>query len=76
MTLLVTAVLMYRIQVFIRPTAVWGLVTAALMAVPSNVGTVGLVFALALLVPWAVFALLVARRLFALAAAPGSPDHA
>ena len=75
-TLLVLAVLMYRSQIFSRPTAVWGLVAAALMAVPSNFGTVGLVFALASLVPWAVFALLVARRLFALAAPARSPDHA
>jgi hypothetical protein len=75
-TLLVMAVLMYRSQVFGRPTAVWGLVAAALTAVPSNFGAVGLVFALASLVPWAVFALLVARRLFTLAAALGSPDHA
>jgi hypothetical protein len=75
-TLLVLAVLMYRSQVFSRPTAVWGLVAAALMAVPSNFGKVGLVFALASLVPWAVFAVLVARRLFALAAAARSPDQA
>jgi hypothetical protein len=75
-TLLALAVLMYRSKVFSRPTAVWGLVAAALMAVPSNFGTVGLDFALASLVPSAVFALLVARRLFALAAAARSPDHA
>lgn len=66
-TLLVLAVLMYRSDVFGRPTAVWGLVAAALMAVPSNFGAVGVAFALASLLPWAVFALLVARRLFALA---------
>lgn len=66
-TLLLLAVLMYRSRVFSRPTAVWGLVAAALMAVPSNFGAVGLVFALASLLPWAVFAVLVARRLFALA---------
>jgi hypothetical protein len=67
-TLLVFAVLMYRSDVFTRATAVWGLVAAALMAVPSNFGTVGLIFALASLLPWAVFAVLVARGLFALAA--------
>ncbi|MCK6209663.1 hypothetical protein KZX45_03775 [Georgenia sp. EYE_87] len=67
-TLLVLAVLMYRSAVFTRATAVWGLVAAALMAVPSNVGVVGLVFALASLVPWAVFAVLVARRLLRIAA--------
>lgn len=66
-TLLVLAVLMYRSSVFSRATAVWGLVAAALMAVPSNFGTVGLVFAMASLVPWAVFAVLVARRLLELA---------
>lgn len=52
--------------VFSRATAVWGLAAAVLMAVPSNVGTVGLAFALASLVPWAVFAVLGARRLLAL----------
>ena len=43
------------------------------MAVPSNFGTVGLVFALASLIPWAVFAVLVARRLLNLAAE--AEDH-
>jgi hypothetical protein len=55
---------------------VWGLVAAALMAVPSNLGTVGMVFALASLLPWAILrrwrslvvvAVLVAHRLFTLA---------
>jgi hypothetical protein len=67
-TLLVLAVLMYRSAVFTRATAGWGLVAAALMAVPSNFGVVGMAFALASLVPWAVFAVLVARRLLRLAA--------
>ncbi len=62
-TMLIFAVLMYRSTVFTRATAIWGLVAAALMAVPSNFGTVGVVFALASLLPWAVFAILVARRL-------------
>lgn len=72
-TLLVFAVLMYRSAVFTRATALWGLVAAVLMAVPSNFGTVGLVFALASLIPWAVFAVLVARRLLSLSAE--APDH-
>jgi hypothetical protein len=76
-TLLIFAVLMYRSAVFTRGTAVWGLVAAGLMAVPSNFGTVGLVFALASLVPWAVFAVLAGTRLLRLAAdaggAPGGP---
>ncbi|WP_341359448.1 hypothetical protein V5H98_17275 [Georgenia sp. M64] len=66
-TLLVLAVLMYRSSAFSRATAMWGLVAAALMAVPSNFGTVGLVLAMASLAPWAVFAVLVARRLLELA---------
>jgi hypothetical protein len=70
-TLLIFAVLMYRSAVFTRATAVVGLVAAVLMAVPSNFGTVGLAFALASLVPWSVFAVLVALRLFRLAHAGG-----
>lgn len=70
-TLLVLAVLMYRSSVFSRATAVWGLVAAVLMAVPSNFGMVGLVFALASLLPWAVFAVLVALRLLHLTAESG-----
>lgn len=70
-TLLIFALLMYRSTTFSRGTAVWGLVAAALMAVPSNAGTVALVFALASLLPWAVFAVLVARRLWELTAEKG-----
>ncbi|MDT0165764.1 DUF4386 family protein [Actinotalea sp. AC32] len=66
-TLLVLALLMLRSPLFGRATAVWGLVAAVLMAVPSNVGVVGLWFALASLVPWSVFALLVWRSLVRLA---------
>lgn len=64
--LLIFGILIYRSTVFSRATAVWGLAAAVLMAVPSNVGTVGLAFALASLLPWSVFAVLSARRLLAL----------
>ena len=67
-TLLIFAVLMLRSAVFTRATAVWGLVAAVLMAVPSNFGLVGLMFALASLAPWSVFAVLVWRRLLRLVA--------
>ena len=67
-TLLVFALLMLRSTVFTRATAVWGLVAAVLMAVPSNFGLVGLMFAMASLAPWAVFAVLVWRRLLRLVA--------
>ena len=65
-TLLIFALLMWRSSVFSRATAVWGLVAASLMAVPSNFGMVGLMFALVSLAPWSVFAVLVWRRLRAL----------
>jgi hypothetical protein len=64
--LLVLVVLMLRSDVFSRATAVWGAAAAVLMAVPSNFGAIGLMFALGSLLPWSVFAILVARRLFAL----------
>lgn len=67
-TLLILALLMYRGDVFGRGTAVWGLAAAVLMAVTSSFGTVGVVFSLASLLPWAVFAVLVGRRLFAVVA--------
>jgi hypothetical protein len=69
-TLLIFTILMFRTTVFRRATAIRGLVAAGLMAVPSNFGTVGLVFALGSLIPWAVFAVLVAVRLLRLSAAP------
>jgi hypothetical protein len=74
-TLLILAVLVSRSPVFTRATAVWGLTAAVLMAVPSNLGTIGLGFALASLLPWSVFAVLAGTRLLRLArhAAP-TPD--
>ena len=65
-TLLIFSVLVFRSQVFGQATAVWGLVAAVLMVVPSNIGTIGLILALASLLPWSVFAILVARRLLTL----------
>ncbi|MET3861388.1 hypothetical protein ABIE38_002321 [Dietzia sp. 2505] len=73
-TLLIFGILIYRSTVFGRATAVWGLAAAAFMAVPSNVGTVGLVFALASLLPWSVFAVLTARRLLALCREAAPPE--
>jgi hypothetical protein len=64
--LAIFGILIYRSTVFSRATAMWGLAAAVLMAVPSNIGTVGLAFALASLLPWSVFAVLTARRLLAL----------
>ena len=52
---------------FSRATGVWGLIAAAFMMVPSTAGTIGMVFALASLLPWVVFAAMAGRRLIHLA---------
>jgi len=66
-TLAVLAILMLRSSIFSRATAVWGLVSAVLMTVPTNFGPVGMAFAVASLAPFSVFAFLVWRRLLQLA---------
>lgn len=71
-TLAVLAVLMLRSSIFSPATAVWGLVSAALMSVPTNFGQVGMAFAMASLAPFSVFAFLVGKRLLQL----GSPQQA
>lgn len=63
-TLLVIAAVMLRSHTFSRVTAYAGLIAGALMAVPSSAGTLGAYMALASLLPWVVFSVLVARRLF------------
>ena len=62
-TLLTLTIVMLRSSIFTRATAVWGLSSAILMAVPANFGQLGLVFSLLSLLPWSVFAILVCRRL-------------
>ena len=74
-TLLILTVLMLRSSIFARATAVWGLASASLMAVPANFGQVGLVFSVVSLVPWSVFAILVWRRLLHLGR-PAEPSAA
>ncbi len=67
--LLLIAGVMVRSDVFGGVTAYVGVLAGALMVLPASAGTIGLVFALVSLVPWAVFSLLVARRLLRLARA-------
>ena len=64
--LLVIAAVMLRSHIFSRATAYSGLIAGALMVVPSSAGTLGMYMALASLLPWLVFSVLVARRLFQL----------
>ena len=75
LALVIFAVLVHRSPVFNRATGWAALAAAILMAVPSNVGTVGLVFALASLLPWVVFAVLVARTLLVLVASAGQDQE-
>lgn len=65
--LLIIAIVMLQSKVFGKGAAYWGLVAAILMSIPSTAGMIGLVFALASLIPWIVFCILVARKLFQLA---------
>jgi hypothetical protein len=69
-TLLVIAAVMLRSHIFSRATAYAGLTAGVLMTVPSSAGTLGTYMALASLLPWVVFSVLVARRLFQLGRAP------
>lgn len=62
--LLIFAVVMLRSKVFSKATGWVGLASGVLMTVPSTAGTLGLIFSLASLVPWAIFSVMVARRLF------------
>ena len=66
--LLILTVVMLRSTIFSKTTACIGIVAGVLMIIPSTAGTIGLIFSLASLVPWAVFSALVARRFFQLAA--------
>jgi len=53
-------------KTFSKTTAIWGLISAFLMTIPSTFGTIGLIFSIASLVPWIVFSILIAKRLFKL----------
>ena len=56
-----------RSAAFSRATAAWALAAGVLMLVPSSFGTVGMVLALASLVPWSVLCVMAGRRLLGLA---------
>jgi hypothetical protein len=64
--LFVFSVVMLRSNIFSKTTAHLGILAGVLMIVPSSAGTLGLYFSLASLVPWAIWLVLVARRLFQL----------
>lgn len=53
-------------KTFSKRTAIWGLISAFLMTIPSTFGIVGLIFSISSLVPWIVFSLLISKQLFAI----------
>lgn len=59
---------MLRTDVFSRTTALVGLTQGAMMLVPVTFGTVGLLFALGSLVPFIIWFVLIALRLFRMSA--------
>ncbi|MFA5640755.1 MAG: hypothetical protein GX109_08520 [Bacteroidales bacterium] len=65
-TLLIISRVMFYDNTFSKATAVWGLVSGILMLIPTTAGTIGLTFGIASLIPWTVFSILIAKRLFKL----------
>ena len=65
-TLIIISFVMLKSNIFSKKTAYLGLLAGLLMLVPSTAGTIGIYFAFTSLVPWAIFSVLVARRLFQL----------
>jgi hypothetical protein len=62
--LLLFAGVMLKSRIFPKATAYAGLLAGVLMVVPSTAGTLGTMFALAALLPWMAFCVLVARAFF------------
>ena len=65
--MLILSVVMLRSDVFSKTTAYLGIAAGLLMIIPSTAGTLGLIFAFLSLLPWEVWLILFARRLFRLA---------
>jgi len=66
-TLMVSAVMLFRSKLFSRITAYSGIVASLLMFVPASAGTIGLLFSLFSLGPYAIWLSLVSKRLLQLA---------
>lgn len=62
--LLIISTVMLRSRSFSKATAYIGLITGALMIIPSTAGTIGLVFSLLSLIPWVIFAIMIARKFY------------
>lgn len=69
---MIVSSVMFQSAVFSRSTAIAGVTQGAMMLVPVTFGTVGLVFAVASLVPFSVWFVLISRTLWRLS---GQPDE-
>jgi hypothetical protein len=58
-TLLIFSIVMLRSASFRRSTAIFGIISGVLMSIPSTAGTIGLIFSLGSLIPWALFLVLI-----------------
>ena len=65
--LLIFSVVLFRSSIFSRATAYSALLAGAFMLVPPTAGAIGIYISLLSLLPWAVWLILFARRLFELA---------
>ncbi len=65
-TLLIISKVMFQDKIFSKATAIWGLISGVLMLIPTTAGILGLTFGIASLIPWTVFSILIAKRLFRL----------
>ncbi len=63
-TLLLFAFAMLRTPFYSKSIGVIGLISGVFMSIPSTFGTIGLIFSLASLVPWAVFLVMITKKFF------------
>ncbi len=65
--LLIFSIVMLRSNIFSKANAYLGIAAGILMIIPSTAGTIGIYFSLLSLIPWFVWLILFARKLFQLA---------
>ena len=61
--LIIISLVMFKPTRFGRAAAVWGLIAGIFMITPSTAGTIGLVFSLISLIPWAVFSIIIGIKM-------------
>jgi hypothetical protein len=67
-TLLIFANVILKKKAFTKAAGIAGLISGVLMSIPSSAGTIGMIFALASLIPWAVFLILLIPAFFRMGA--------